>query len=160
MDPGVPVMLEGRSGRSPGNSSSHNKIKGEHTNLHLSSPPQRSKIPKMMFFSRTPITICNFTGCALNSFPSSYKGDWEPLEAQIRPEHAGGAKNLCWASLTLVGEHLGEQKPRKSPANASPWVPDTTFGELCTSYPGTSPLERRGWLLCPAHCLRRLILHL
>lgn len=44
-----------------------------------------------MFFNRTPITMCNFTGCALNSFPSSDNGDWEPLEAQIRPEHAGGA---------------------------------------------------------------------
>lgn len=64
MNPGIPVMLAGRSGRSPGNSSSHNKIKWGTHKPALAKPPQRSKTPKIMFFSRTPITICNFTGSA------------------------------------------------------------------------------------------------
>lgn len=126
MNPGIPVVLAGGSGRSPGNSSSHNKIKWGTHKPALAKPPQRSKISKPMLFSRTPITICNFLGSAAQTMGTGSL--WKPKSDLSMLEVLA---NLCWASLTLVGGHVGEQRPRKWPANASPWRPDmTSWGTL------------------------------
>lgn len=96
----------------------------------------------------TRITILNFTGYSLNCLSSSGNGEWDPPAAAHSPPDPSVPvvpANLRWAPLTPAGEHPGERRRRKLPANHHPLGWQTRLlQELCTSYPGTKFLGKEG----------------